>query len=55
MPRTEVIGEPSCGALPNPQRTKFEGRFPMGMFWLSIVVGILGFAGIMFAISHDDA
>ena len=42
-------------ALPNPERYKFEGRFPMAMFWLSTALGVLGFAAIMFAIPPDDA
>jgi hypothetical protein len=42
-------------ALPNPERHKFEGRFPMAMFWLSTALGALGVAAIMFAIPRDDA
>ena len=42
-------------ALPKPERPKFEGRFPMAMFWLSTALGALGVAAIMFAIPRDDA
>jgi hypothetical protein len=42
-------------ALPNPERLKFEGRFPMAMFWVSTALGALGAAAIMFAIPRDDA
>ena len=50
----QVIQEPSCDVLLAPRRTKFEGRFSMAMFWLSIALGVLGFAAIMFAIAPDD-
>jgi hypothetical protein len=51
----QVIQEPSCDALLKPKRLISKDDFAMAMIWLSIALGVLGFAAIMFAIPPDDA